>query len=601
MKKLITILFIFALLLNGFTIAAQTYYVSPTGNDLNTGSLNYPFLTIQKALSLAAPGVTIYLRSGVYNISATLKTVASGNAANPVRLWAYQDEAVILDFSSEPYVSASRGIELSQNYWYLKGLTIRNAGDNGIYIGGNNNIVENCQLYGNKDTGLQISNGASNNYIHNCDAFGNNDPATGGQNADGIDVKLDAGPGNVLRGCRAFDNADDGYDCYQTSYRVVFDSCWAFHNGYNLWNIPNFTGNGNGFKLGGNFVPGPHRVTNCISFDNTVKGFDQNNNTAGVTIYNCTAFRNGTYNFAFTRIPTSGQDTFKNNLSWLSNGVSLETSSLQQKNNWNTTIAVNAASFMSIDTSFARVQRYSDGTIPSTTFLRLAAGSPLIDAGIAVGLPFLGASPDLGAFESGSDLFSVNLLSLSASAVQKIVTLHWIISSEFQNSGWTIQRLSTINGVSSQWQDMGFKGSLGNTARPRTYAYTDSTIINFGTYQYRLKQISLSGTVVYSNIVSINIIGASTGALATALSIFPNPFSISATVQVQIPVSERITVSVYSSSGHLMKYLLNNWYIVTPGVYSLPLNGILAAGEYTVQLFTEDGTRIIKKAVKVSQ
>ena len=32
-------------------------------------------------------------------------------------------------------------------------------------------------------------------------------------------------------------------------------------------------------------------------------------------------------------------------------------------------------------------------------FMKLAEGSELIDAGIDVGLPFLGKAPDLGAFE----------------------------------------------------------------------------------------------------------------------------------------------------------------------------------------------------------
>src|SRR5207302_1145907 len=103
MKKLITLLSIFGAFLAESNVAAQTYYVSPTGNDLNSGSIDYPFLTIQKAFLLAAPGVTVYLRSGIYNLSSTLKTVASGNAAKTIRLWAYKDELVILDFSAEPY------------------------------------------------------------------------------------------------------------------------------------------------------------------------------------------------------------------------------------------------------------------------------------------------------------------------------------------------------------------------------------------------------------------------------------------------------------------------------------------------------------------
>jgi len=384
------------------TNTGTTYYVSPTGSDSNPGTLAAPFLTLSKAMGKAAAGVTIYMRGGTYNISSTLKTSKSGSAGNYVNIWAYPGETPILNFVGESYSSSSRGIELNNDYWYLKGLIITNAGDNGIYIGGNNNIVENCVASFNKDTGIQISDGGSNNYIHNCDGFDNNDPATNGGNADGIDVKLSAGPGNVLRGCRAFNNSDDGFDCYGTANRVIFDSCWAFHNGYNLWNISNFAGNGNGFKLGGNFVPGPHKVTNCISFDNVVKGFDQNNNTAGVTLYNCTSYRNGTYDFSFPTAPSSGQDTLINDIAYVAGTslVHLESNALLKTDSWVGSFTVNAASFQSIDTSLATLPRLSDGSLQVTNFFHLATGSNMINAGTNVGLPYNGSAPDLGYFES---------------------------------------------------------------------------------------------------------------------------------------------------------------------------------------------------------
>ena len=402
---------IFTIIIASYSTEAQIY-VSPSGNDTTgTGSISNPYRTIQKALSYAYADSTIYLRDGIYNFSSTLKLNRSGSQGKYIKLWAYPGEHPVLDFSGESYSSSSRGISISVNYCYLKGLVVRNAGDNGIYISGGNNIIENCQIYNNKDTGLQISSGGNNNYIYNCDAYDNNDPATGGQNADGIDVKLSAGPGNVIRGCRVFDNADDGYDCYQTSYQVIFDSCWAFHNGYNLWNIQNFTGNGNGFKLGGDFVPGPHVVTNCVSFDNVIKGFDQNNNTAGVTLYNCTSFRNGTYNFSFPTAPASGngEDTLKNNISyaggWNTSAGSggdakLNSACILQDNSWQN-FSVSDTDFISLDTSLARVQRLADGTLPSTNFLRLNPNSSLVDAGVNVGIRYNGKAPDLGAFESG--------------------------------------------------------------------------------------------------------------------------------------------------------------------------------------------------------
>ena len=47
------------------------------------------------------------------------------------------------------------------------------------------------------------------------------------------------------------------------------------------WNDSAFAGNGNGFKVGGNSAQANHKLTNCVSFGNVHKGFDQNNNTGG--------------------------------------------------------------------------------------------------------------------------------------------------------------------------------------------------------------------------------------------------------------------------------------------------------------------------------
>ena len=376
-----------------------TYFVAMIGNDsISPGSIALPFLTIQKAIGVVVAGDTIYVREGTYHNSTTIRPNRSGSQGRPINLWAYPGENPTVDFSLQPYSSSSRGFYFSSSYWYLKGFVVRFAGDNGIYITGAHNIVENCSIYGNKDSGLQISGGGSYNIVINCDAYWNYDPLTHGQNADGIDAKLSIGPGNEFHGCRCYDNSDDGYDLYEGQYPVLIDSCWAFHNGYNLWGDAAFTGNGNGFKVGGNYIPASHRVTHSVAFDNRVKGFDQNHNTAGITLYNNTSFRNGGANFSFPSIPTTGRDTLINNVSFQGT-TSLEGSAMQATNSWQGH-TVSGSDFLSTDTSLARAARAPGGALPITDFLRLAAGSSLIDTGTNVGLPFSGSAPDLGAFET---------------------------------------------------------------------------------------------------------------------------------------------------------------------------------------------------------
>ena len=144
---------------------------------------------------------------------------------------------------------------------------------------------------------MQLGGGASNNQIINCDSYYNVDPGQG--NADGFAVKLDVGTGNSYYGCRAWQNSDDGWDGYMRpsdDINTTLDNCWAFKNGYLKSGAVATSGNGNGFKMGGSDLKDKRHnftVTNCLAFQNKVRGFDQNNNKGSMILYNCTSWNNG--------------------------------------------------------------------------------------------------------------------------------------------------------------------------------------------------------------------------------------------------------------------------------------------------------------------
>ena len=604
------------------TFAQTTYYVSPAGNDLARGlTYSTPFKTLTQALTVMKAGDIVYMEGGTYKMTSTINSNSysnlNGSNANAyVNIWAYPGETPVLDFSALPRVtSTARGFDLYQNYWYLKGLTIINAGDNGIFIGGSYNIVENCQVGYNQDTGIQLGHVTltlntrltaslkpSYNYIHNCDVYHNYDPPSssnnneGGQNADGIDAKagqsdtISPGPGNVIRGCRVFDNSDDGFDCYLTTNRVVFDSCWAFHNGYNLWNDPTFQGNGNGFKLGGQEVPGHHLVTNCISFDNMVKGFDQNNNTGGLTIYNCTGFRNGTYNFSFPEnFVTEGEDTFRNNISYLSGqggvtGITINQSQIvNDHNSWTIPLSVTDADFVSLDTSLARVKRLSDGTLPATAFLRLASGSAAIDTGINVGIAYKGSAPDLGAFEYGSETTAEELiLSPAVISSNKYVTLNWaVLNGATNNTGWLIQRaMVNINGGALTWDSVKFV----NTTYDST---TDNSITEYGDYWYRLKQKNGDSTIQYSNAVETNLTPLPSGGDAT-FDCYPNPFNTYLVVRAYLPVTSNVSIWAYNIKGQLIGKIVDNQNCPRSNSYLRVAFNPPSSGLYIIKIIATD-------------
>jgi hypothetical protein len=400
---------------------STNYYVDFTnGTDANNGtSISSPFKTITKAVGLSAlvGGDTIYVRGGTYTFtSSPVKLTKSGTSGHLISLLVYPgDTRPILDFSSMALGSSNRGVSLQGSYWHVKGIRIKGAGDNGMNISGANNIVEFCDFYENRDGGCQLGSGAHDNQIINCDSYHNADWGTGsttnGGNADGFSPKLDVGTGNYFYGCRSYYNSDDGWDGYMTTssdITTTLENCWTWHNGYvRLTNKDTTTDdmNGNGFKMGGDYLVHNMILKNCLSFNNKAKGFDQNHNMGSMTLYNCTSKSNGGKNFSISEAVNSGKTiTIENCISYETSSKSILSTAVVATNSWDSKYTVTSADFESIDTTGISAARKADGSLPDVTFMRLVAGSDLIDAGTDVGLTYKGKAPDLGCFEYGSNL-----------------------------------------------------------------------------------------------------------------------------------------------------------------------------------------------------
>lgn len=278
--------------------AATNYYVSPTGNDSNSGtSTGSPFKTIEKAVSAAAAGSTVYLLSGTYtygtNMSSTivLGSKSGASTSNRPKLMAYDSSnKPVLNFSGQSVSSSSIGINITGGYWTVSGLIIKNCGDNAILMKGSSstyNIINSCETYSNADTGIQISSGASYNTVKYCVSKYNCDPDEG--NADGFACKLSPGAGNTFDNCIAEYNSDDGFDLYQCYTAVTITNSKANYNGY-FSNGTATSGNGEGFKLGGDDANVAHTVTNCSAAGNQKKGFSSNNNPGKTVLTDCIAY-----------------------------------------------------------------------------------------------------------------------------------------------------------------------------------------------------------------------------------------------------------------------------------------------------------------------
>lgn len=289
---------------------SNEYWLAPDGLDSNPGSESAPLKTLAVAVTKAKPGVKLWLKPGTYASAVTVEIQFqySGTEAQPVTLQAAPGARPVLDFTGQTVGNDdARGISLLANYWHIKGIELKKTGDNCIAIAGSHNVIEDVITHECGDTGIQITapssqatddTRAAHNLVLNCDSWGNLDSATGGENADGFAAKLRIGPGNVFRGCRAWNNADDGWDLFAADDVVTIDDSWAFSNGKPLGGT-NPQGDGNGFKLGGEpngagQGGAVHLVTASFAFENKSCGFVRNNNPETPKLTGCGAKDNKT-------------------------------------------------------------------------------------------------------------------------------------------------------------------------------------------------------------------------------------------------------------------------------------------------------------------
>ena len=299
-------------------------YVSNTGTDSAAGTISQP-TTLQSAITRVAAGGIIYMRGGTYNYSVQIRVERGNNGTSSAKkqLFAYPGETPILNFSGQALDSANRGITLNGNYWYVKGLIVERAGDNGIYIGGNNNIVERTITRYNRDTGLQLGRATSsdttsqwpaNNLIVSCESHDNEDAT--GENADGFAAKLTVGGGNIFRYDVAHNNSDDGWDLYTKTDTgpigiVTIEDSIAYNNG-TLSNGTQLTaGDRNGFKLGGEDISVNHIIRRNLAYNNGKHGFTYNRNLGTIAMTSNVAKNNAERNFSFD----GGTSVFSSNIS----------------------------------------------------------------------------------------------------------------------------------------------------------------------------------------------------------------------------------------------------------------------------------------------
>ena len=388
------------------------HFVAPWGSDDAAGTFEEPVFSLGRAAEFAEPGDTILLRGGVYDVVGKHVYVAvhmRGADGAPITIRSYPGEMAIFDghlhgwhprYESDGRSASGHNLlQFVGEYTVWEDITFRNGIGRAFFAIGNHNVYRGIVSHDHHSDGMYLQ--GAYNLVENCDSFNNYSISNGGKSADGLKM-VDGGSilidhfgeeaetrGNIIRGCRFWNNSDDGLDIW-SSLDTLIEYTMSWSNGYGS------TGHGMGYKLGNHSMRHSGTVIrNSIGFDN-VHNFSTNGAT-GVTFLNNTSWKPaGTIGFDLRarRAPedgSEGRNYAYNNISFdaaavvaLSAPTNPGPTPEHTHNTWN--LGLSDPGIVSLNPS-------------DEHFLALRSDSPAIDAGTNVGLPYTGTHPDLGALQ----------------------------------------------------------------------------------------------------------------------------------------------------------------------------------------------------------
>ena len=177
---------------------------------------------------------------------------------------------------------------------------------------------------------------------------------------------------------------------------------------------------------------------------------------------------------------------------------------------------------------------------------------------------------------SGSGLLPVTLVSFYSSHQNQDVILYWKTANEENINSFEIE--SGRNG-NSDWQPLEIIPSMSINESGFSYSFVDHTKINGDRY-YRLKIIGKDGDYSYSKILLVNSGQTETISIAPTL--------VNGSMNVTLPASVPARVSVYNTSGRLVKTLITGSEVFNMDV------SMLTRGEYFLQVFQEKNSYTAK-------
>lgn len=409
MKKLLvlisTIVIIVTIGITSFQMfaASNTWYVSASGSDSNSGTKNSPFKSISYAQSKASSGDTVYIRGGTYSSFNIDASDANYNyvhsiTKNNITYEAYSGETPIFKFSN---ITTAKRVAAFHIVKGVTGVKFKGFQVTGVPVGSQkqsecfriegNATFDRMSCHDNKANGFYFTTRGSGSCT-NCDSYNNIGVGNSIGNTDGFGAHA---YGVEFKYCRAWNCSDDGFDSIASYSANTFDHCWAFDM--------RAGGDSNGFKVGGWGTSTPpssvesSTVKYCIAANNAANGFYANHQPgqSATWTYN-TAYKNSSSNYnMLERVSTTDATDIPGTREILHYNIAYSgtiiknanlSSSKVSNNSWTISgVSVTSGDFESLDMNQLSKERKSDGSLPDITFMKPKSSSDLQNLGYTAG------------------------------------------------------------------------------------------------------------------------------------------------------------------------------------------------------------------------
>ncbi len=158
-------------------LCLTTWYVAPSGLDVNPGTQSAPFGSLAGAASVARAGDVVYLMAGVYSPSTTQVLASIGAVDGHVTFEPYPGQTVIIDGAGLP--AGSSAVDIAGPYIDFENFEVRDSAGADVQVTGQNIQVIGNTLDGAQRQGILIGSGnalntagnvlVENNFIFNDD------------------------------------------------------------------------------------------------------------------------------------------------------------------------------------------------------------------------------------------------------------------------------------------------------------------------------------------------------------------------------------------------------------------------------------------------